>query len=138
MSAEPAEKKAKMTDRVVVHSDNAPAAIGPYSQAIKANGMIYVSGCLGMDPTTKKIVEGGVPTETRRVLENMKAVLEAAGSSMSKVVKTTILLQDIASFGEVNAIYGEYFPSEPPARATYAVAALPLGGLVEIECIALA
>ena len=138
MSEEPAEKKAKMTDRVVVHSDNAPAAIGPYSQAIKANGMIYLSGCLGMDPATKKLVEGGVPAETRRVLENMKAVLEAAGSSMSKVVKTTILLQDIASFGEVNAIYGEYFPSEPPARATYAVAALPLGGLVEIECIALA
>ena len=91
-----------------------------------------------MDPETKKIVEGGVTAETRRVLDNMKAVLEAGGSSMSKVVKTTILLKDMASFAEVNAIYGEYFPSEPPARATYAVAGLPLGGLVEIECIALA
>mmetsp|Transcript_17805 Transcript_17805/g.25344 ORF Transcript_17805/g.25344 Transcript_17805/m.25344 type:complete len:139 (+) Transcript_17805:127-543(+) len=138
--------------------------------------MVFVSGCLGMDPTTKKIVEGGVVTETRRVLENMKAVLESAGSSLvntntwaffvylpfwgmskippkpaythsrvkhlfpqqSKVVKTTILLKDIESFGEVNYIYAQYFPSEPPARATYAVAALPLGGLVEIECIALA
>jgi len=127
-----------MTERVVVHSDLAPAAIGPYSQAIKANGMVFVSGCLGMDPTTKKIVEGGLVTETRRVLENMKAVLESAGSSLSKVVKTTILLKDIESFGEVNYIYAQYFPSEPPARATYAVAALPLGGLVEIECIALA
>jgi reactive intermediate/imine deaminase len=134
----PSSKKQKMADRVVVHSEHAPAAIGPYSQAIKANGLVFVSGCLGMDPATKKLVDGGVAAQTRKVLENMSHVLEAAGSSMPKVVKTTILLSSMADFGDVNTVYGEFFPSEPPARATYAVAGLPLGALIEIECIALA
>ena len=138
MSEEQATKKTKMTDRIIIDSPLAPPAIGPYSQAVKANGMIYCSGCLGLDPTTKKMVEGGVQAETRRVLDNMKAILEEAGSSMAKVVKCTVLLQDMALFAEVNSIYGEYFPSEPPARMTFAVAGLPLGGLVEIDCIAIA
>ena len=91
-----------------------------------------------MDASTKKLVEGGVAAQTRKVLENMTHVLDAAGSSMSKVCKTTILLSSMADFAEVNAVYGEFFPSEPPARATYAVAGLPLAALVEIECTALA
>jgi 2-iminobutanoate/2-iminopropanoate deaminase len=100
--------------------------------------MVYCSGCLGMDPSTKALVPGGVAAEAKQVLENMKNILEAAGSSMNKVVKCTILLKDIAFFAEVNAVYAEYFPSEPPARATFAVAGLPAGALVEIDCIAIA
>ena len=138
MSSDPDKKRAKIMDREVICTENAPAAIGPYSQAIKANGMVYVSGCIGLHPVEKKIVPGGVGAECRQVLENMKAVLEAAGSSMAKVCKTTILLKDMASFAEVNGIYAEYFPESPPARATFAVAGLPLGALVEIEAIALA
>lgn len=124
--------------REVVFSDLAPAAIGPYSQAIKANGMVFVSGCIGIDPALKAMVAGGVGEQTRQVLVNMKNILEAAGSSMGKVVKTTILLSDMASFAEVNGIYAEFFPENPPARATFAVAGLPLNALVEIECVALA
>lgn len=107
-------------------------------QAIKANGMVYVSGCIGMHPETKTLVEGGVSAQARQVLENMKNIVEAAGSSMSKVVKCTILLADMSYFAEVNGIYSQYFPVDPPARATFAVAGLPAGALVEIECIALA
>lgn len=135
------EKKQKMSSvREVIATSNAPAAIGPYSQAIKAGGFIFVSGCIGLSPETKAIVPGGVGPECRQVLNNMKAVLEAAGSDMSKVCKTTILLKDMASFAEVNGIYGEYFSAEAgyPARATFAVAGLPLGALVEIEAVALA
>eukprot|EP01036_Dinobryon_divergens_P015862 gene15862-21491_t len=115
--------------REVVESNLAPAAIGPYSQAIKAGGMIYVSGCLGMDPTLKALVPGGVGPQTRQALENMKNIVQAGGSDMSKVVKCSVLLTDIATFPEVNAIYAEFFPSNPPARVTYAVLALPAGGL---------
>ena len=134
----PDAKRARTMSREVVATDKAPAAIGPYSQAIKANGFVFVSGCIGLHPVDKVIVPGGVGPQCRQVLENMKAVLEAAGSSMPKVVKTTILLQDMASFAEVNGIYAEYFPESPPARATFAVAGLPLGALVEIEATALA
>jgi len=129
---------AKKMSREVVYSDQAPAAIGPYSQAIKANNMVFVSGCLGVDVTTKSMVPGGVGEQTRQVLVNMKNILEAGGSSMSKVVKTTILLSDMSSFAEVNGVYAEFFPESPPARATFAVAGLPLNALVEIECVALA
>lgn len=122
----------------VISSPLAPAAIGPYSQAIKANGMIYCSGCLGVDPELKALVPGGVGAQTRQVLTNMKNVLEAGGSNMNKVVKCTVLLASMSDFVEVNGIYAEFFPADPPARATFAVAGLPLGGLVEIECIALA
>lgn len=125
-------------DREVITTDKAPAAIGPYSQAIKAGGFVYVSGCIGMNPELKQIVPGGVGPECRQVLENLKAIVEASGSSIDKVVKTTILLKDMSFFAEVNGIYAEYFPLNPPARATFAVAGLPLGALVEIECVALA
>lgn len=140
MSVEsPAAKRSKtMATREVISTDKAPAAIGPYSQAIKANGFVFVSGCIGLHPVEKAIVPGGVGPECRQVLENMKAVLEAAGSDMARVTKTTILLKDMATFAEVNGIYAEYFPDSPPARATFAVAGLPLGALVEIECVALA
>lgn len=125
-------------NKVVVSTSKAPAAIGPYSQAIIANGFVFVSGCIGMEVDTMNIVSGGVKSETRKVLDNMKEILEASGTNLSKVVKTTILLQDMSSFAEVNAIYAEYFPVDPPARATYAVKDLPKGAAIEIECVALA
>ncbi len=98
-------------------------------------GMIYVSGCIGLNPTTKTLVEGGLIPQTRQVLENMKSVVEAAGSDMSKVVKCTVLLTNMADFIEVNKIYAEFFPVNSPARATFSVVGLPAGALVEIECI---
>lgn len=100
--------------------------------------MIYCSGCLGVDPEIKALVPGGVGAQARQVLTNMKNILEAGGSSMSKVVKCTVLLASMDYFAEVNGVYAEFFPENPPARATFAVAGLPLGGLVEIESIALA
>ena len=109
-----------------------------FSQAVKAGGMIYVSGCIGMNPETKVLVEGGVAAQTRQVLENLKNIVIAGGSQLSKVVKCTVLLTDIKTFPEVNAIYAEYFPVEPPARATFAVVALPAGALVEIDAICIA
>lgn len=100
--------------------------------------MVYVSGCLGMCPETKALVTGGVGPQARQVLTNMKNIVEESGSSMSQVVKCTILLADMAYFAEVNAIYSEFFPQEPPARATFAVLGLPAGASVEIDCIAIA
>lgn len=100
--------------------------------------MVYVSGCLGMDRETKALVAGGVGPQARQVLTNLKNIVDESGSSMTKVVKCTILLTDMAHFAEVNAIYSEFFPSEPPARATFAVVGLPAGALVEIDCIAIA
>lgn len=101
-------------------------------------GMIFCSGCLGVDPEIKQLVPGGVAAQARQVLSNMKNILEAGGSSMSKVVKCTVFLQNMSDFAEVNGIYAEFFPENCPARSTIQVAGLPLGGLVEIECIALA
>ena len=121
----------------IIFTPLAPPAVGPYSQAVKAGGMVYVSGCIGLDPT-RKMVEGGVGAQARQVLENLKNVVEAAGSDLTKVVKCTVLLADMSYFAEINAIYAEYFPVDPPARATFAVAGLPMGALIEIECIALA
>eukprot|EP01132_Coremiostelium_polycephalum_P007497 gene7497-9213_t len=123
--------------RVVVSTNNAPAAIGPYSQAIKANGQVFVSGCIGFDPKTMDFTSNKVEEQTKVALQNMKAILEASGSSMNKVVKTTILLRDMADFGPVNNVYSTFFPDEPPARSTFAVAGLPKNALVEIEAIAL-
>jgi len=100
--------------------------------------MIYVSGCVGVSPETKAMVPGGVGPQAKMVMENLKNIIESAGSNMGKVVKCTILLSDMANFAEVNAIYGEYFPTDPPARATFAVLGLPLGALVEIEAIVIA
>ena len=123
--------------RVAVKTEHAPAALGPYSQAIKANGMVFLSGQLGLVPETGKLPEG-IEEQTRQVMQNLAAVLLAAGSSMSQVVKTTIFLADMSDFSTVNAIYAEAFTAAPPARSTVEVAALPLGGLVEIEAMALA
>ena len=126
-----------MQQRKVIQTQHAPAAIGPYSQAIRAGNLVFASGQLGLDPQTGKLQEG-VEAQARQALSNIQAVLQAAGSNIDRVVKTTIFLADMKDFAKVNAIYGELFQHEPPARSTVQVAALPLGGLVEIEVIALA
>ncbi len=123
-------------DRQVVSTSNAPAAVGPYSQAIQISPLVYTAGQLGMDPETKTLVEGGIQAQTRQALKNLKAVLEAAGSSLELVVKTTVFLQDINDFKAMNEVYAEFFKTDPPARSAVEVAALPLGGMVEIEAIA--
>eukprot|EP00239_Pterosperma_sp_CCMP1384_P002903 CAMPEP_0197847478 /NCGR_PEP_ID=MMETSP1438-20131217/6335_1 /TAXON_ID=1461541 /ORGANISM="Pterosperma sp., Strain CCMP1384" /LENGTH=179 /DNA_ID=CAMNT_0043459413 /DNA_START=85 /DNA_END=624 /DNA_ORIENTATION=+ len=122
--------------REVVSSDNAPAALGPYSQAIKANGTVYVSGCLGLIPETMKFVDDTIEGQTEQCMKNMGAVLEAAGCTHADVVKTTVLLADIGDFANANAIYAKYFPESPPARSCFAVKTLPLNALIEIEAIA--
>jgi len=122
----------------VISTPNAPKAIGPYSQAIRTGNFIFSAGQLGLDPSTMELVAGGVEAQTRQVLTNLKHVLEAAGSSLSRAVKTTVFLTDMANFAAMNAVYAEYFPENPPARSTVAVAGLPKGGLVEIEVIVLA
>lgn len=119
-----------------VHSDGAPAAIGPYSQAIRSGGFLFCSGQIPLDPKTGKMVEGGVEPQTERVLENLSAVLAAGGSSPGKVVKTTVYLTDLGDFPAMNRVYGKYFPVEPPARATVQVGKLPAGALVEIDAVA--
>jgi len=116
----------------------APKAIGPYSQAIQAGGFVFVSGQIPLDPATGDLVSGSVEEETARVLDNIRAILEAAGLGMGDVVKTTVYLADLGDFARVNKVYGRYFESEPPARATVQVAALPRGARVEIEAIAAA
>ena len=126
-----------MSNRQVVSTDQAPAAVGPYSQAIIANGFVYTAGQGGLIPGTKTIVEGGVAAQTHQVFANIKAILEAAGSSLDQVVKTTVFLTDIKDFAEMNAVYATYFGSEPPARSTVEVSNLPMGIVVEIETVAL-
>ena len=125
------------TERTVVATEQAPAAIGPYSQAIAAAGLVFCSGQIPLDPVTGQIVEGGIDTQTRRVLDNLTGVLQAAGSSPEQVVKTTIFLADMNDFATVNTIYAEYFGTEPPARSTVQVARLPRDVRVEVEAIAL-
>jgi 2-iminobutanoate/2-iminopropanoate deaminase len=120
----------------VVSSKDAPPAIGPYSQAIKVGGFVFVAGSTGRDPATGKLVEGGIAEQTDRVLKNLSAVLTAAGSSMDKVVKTTVFLKNISDFGKMNEVYATYFKANPPARSTIGVGALPGDGLVEIDVIA--
>ena len=122
----------------IIHSDKAPQAIGPYSQAVRTETMIYTAGQIGLDPVTMEIVSGGVGAETRQVLTNLKHVLEASNSGLNYVVKTTVFLRDMADFPKMNAVYAEFFPENPPARSTVQVAALPKGAAVEIETIALA
>lgn len=124
--------------RVKVQTDNAPAAIGPYSQGIKAGNLVFVSGQIPIDPQTGNFVEGGVGEQTEQVLKNLSAVLEAAGSSLSQVVKTTVFLADMKEFTAMNEVYAKFFTEEPPARATVAAAGLPKDARVEIEAIALA
>ena len=124
-------------NRTVVHTDKAPKAIGPYSQAIRTETMIYTAGQTGLDPATGELVAGGVEVQTRQVLTNLKHVIEAAGSSVGNVVKTTVFLTDMSDFPKMNAIYAEFFGENPPARSTVAVAGLPKGGVVEIEAVVL-
>lgn len=121
----------------VIQTDKAPKAIGPYSQAIRTESMIYLAGQTGLEPATGELIAGGVEEQTRQVLNNIRNVLEAAGSSLEHVVKTTVFLKDMNDFTKMNSIYAEYFGENPPARSTIAVAALPKGGLVEIEAVAL-
>jgi len=122
--------------KVIVNSDQAPQAIGPYSQAVKANGMLFVSGQIPLDPVTGQIVYGGVEMQTRQVLSNLKAILTKEGLDLSSVVKATVFLQDMNDFVAVNKVYGEFFPTEPPARSAVQVARLPRDVSVEIEAIA--
>ena len=120
-----------------VTTERAPAAIGPYSQAVVAGGLVFCSGQIPLDPATGEMVAGGIEEQTRRVLENLAAVLEAAGSGLDRVVKTTVFLADMADFGAMNGVYAGFFGDEPPARAAVEVAALPRGARVEIEAVAL-
>lgn len=120
----------------VLHSDLAPAAIGPYSQAIEVNGFIFASGQIPIDPHTGKMVEGGVADQTRQALANAAHVLEEAGLGLSSVVKTTVFLTDMADFAAMNEVYASFFKAPYPARSAVAVKALPKGALVEVECVA--
>jgi 2-iminobutanoate/2-iminopropanoate deaminase len=122
--------------REVISTTNAPAAVGPYSQAIKTGDLVFTAGQLGIDPATGKFVDGDVTDQARQALKNMKAILEEAGTSMEKVIKVTVFLQDMNDFKAVNEVYGGFFTANPPARSAVEVAALPLGGLVEMEAIA--
>jgi len=124
--------------REVIATEKAPAAVGPYSQAIRANGFVYTAGQIPLDPATGQIVEGDIQVQTHRALNNLQAVLEAAGTDLSSVVKTTVFLQDMDDFGAMNEIYGRFFGQSPPARSAVEVARLPLGAQIEIEAVALA
>jgi 2-iminobutanoate/2-iminopropanoate deaminase len=127
-----------MTVPTPLHTDNAPKAIGPYSQAIRAGELIFCSGQIPLDPATMQVVEGDIETQTRCVLQNLSAVLEAAGSGLNRVVKTTVFMQDLGEFTRMNTVYAEFFTANPPARSTVQVAALPRNVKIEIECVALA
>jgi 2-iminobutanoate/2-iminopropanoate deaminase len=131
-----------MTDDVmkkeIIATQEAPQAIGPYSQAVRIGDLVFLSGQIPLDPRSGQMVAGDVSEQTRRVMENLGAVLRAAGVDFSRVLRSTIYLLDLAQFGEVNAVYGSYFPTEPPARATVQVAALPRGASIEIDMIAYA
>ena len=122
--------------REIISTDAAPRAIGPYSQAIRAGGFLFLSGQIALDPRTEQLVGGDIKQQTRRVLENVKALLQAAGSSLNRVVKCTVFLADMNDFGAMNEEYGSFFQEEPPARTTVAASRLPRGALVEIDVIA--
>jgi 2-iminobutanoate/2-iminopropanoate deaminase len=124
--------------RDVVSTRGAPQAIGPYSQAIKANGFVFTSGQIAIDPPTQQVVAGDVAAQTERVLRNLSEILEAAGSGLGKVVRSTVFLKNMSDFAAMNQVYGKYFSSAPPARSTVEVARLPKDALVEIDVIALA
>ena len=122
--------------RQIVETENAPRAIGPYSQAVIAGGFIFASGQIPLDPRTGEFVEGGIAEQTEQVMRNLSAVLEAAGAGLEQVVKTTVFLAEMGDFAAMNEVYGRYFTEKPPARATVQAAGLPRGALVEIEAIA--
>ncbi len=121
----------------VVSTDSAPAAVGAYSQGVIANGFVFTAGQIPLIPGTSNLREGGIAAQTRQVLSNIQGVLEAAGSGLSQVVKTTVFLADINDFAEFNAVYAEYFPQDPPARTTVGAGGLPVGALIEMEAVAL-
>ena len=121
----------------IVSTEKAPKAIGPYSQAIVIEKLVFTAGQVGLDPSTMELVEGGIEAQTRQVLTNLRSVLEKADSGLNFVVKTIVFLQDMGDFAKMNSVYAEFFPENPPARSTVQVAGLPKGALVEIECIAL-
>ena len=125
-----------MMQKKVISTPNAPKAIGPYSQAIEANGLLFVSGQIPLDPATGKIVEGGIEAQTEQVMNNLGAILTAAGCTFDNIVKTTCLLADMKYFADMNGVYARYFQASPPARASFAVKELPLQVLVEIEAVA--
>ena len=125
-----------MPEKKVIASEKAPKAIGPYSAGIRFGSFVYTAGQLGIDPSTGDLVAGGVEAETRQALTNLKNILEAGGSSLSQVVKTTVFLRDIQDFSRMNGVYAEFFGENPPARSAVQVAALPKGGAVEIEAVA--
>jgi len=124
--------------REVISTSDGPKAIGPYSQAIKANGFVFISGQVAIDPANQQVVPGDVSVQTERVLKNLGGILKAAGSSMEKVVRSTVFLKNIGDFAAMNEVYGKHFTSAPPARSTVEVARLPKDVLVEIDVIALA
>lgn len=122
--------------REVVSTDKAPQAIGPYEQAIKCNGMLFTSGQIALDPATGTLIDGDISTQTRQVLENLKAVLEAGGSSLDHVIKATVYLTDLGNFAKMNEVYAEYLGGVKPARSTVGVATLPRNAIVEIDLVA--
>jgi 2-iminobutanoate/2-iminopropanoate deaminase len=124
--------------REIVSTDHGPKAIGPYSQAVKANGFVFISGQVALNPATGQLVEGGIAQQTERVLENLRGIVEASGSSMHKAVKVSVFLKDMNDFAEMNEVYARFFPSAPPARSTVEVARLPKDVRIEIDLIALA
>jgi 2-iminobutanoate/2-iminopropanoate deaminase len=124
--------------REIVSTDHGPKAIGPYSQAVKANGFVFISGQIALNPATGQLVEGGISEQTERVLENLRGIVEASGSSMHKAVKVSVFLKDMNEFAAMNEVYARFFPSAPPARSTVEVARLPKDVRIEIDLIALA
>ena len=123
-------------EREVIRTDRAPVPVGPYSQAIRVDNSVFTAGQIGLDPATGKLVDGGIQPQTRQVLQNLSAVLEAAGTSLEHVVKTTVFLSDLDDFGEMNEVYAEFFAGHPPARSAIQAARLPLDALIEIEAVA--
>ncbi|ADH61152.1 endoribonuclease L-PSP [Thermoanaerobacter mathranii subsp. mathranii str. A3] len=122
--------------KTIINTETAPKAIGPYSQAIMINGFLYTSGQIAIDPATGELVEGGIEAQTERVLENIKAILKAAGMDFNNVIKTTVFVTNIRDFAKINEIYGRYFKDKPPARSLVEVKSLPKGALIEIEVVA--
>lgn len=120
-----------------IHTNNAPQAIGPYSQGMRTSNMIFTAGQIPINPTTGEMVNGGIEDQTRRACRNLAAVLEAAGSSLDQVLKVTVFMTDLSQFDGMNAVYSEYFVNNPPARSTVQVAGLPMEAQIEIECVAL-
>ena len=126
-----------MSDKEIIVTKNAPQAIGPYSQAVKANGFVFTAGQIAIDPATGNVIEGDVRRQTERVMQNLKAILQASGSSLENVVRTTVFLKNMSDFAQMNEVYGTFFTSRQPARSTVEVAQLPKNVLVEIDVIAL-